>query len=154
VGVTDDGRGRSRVLDRSTPDLIRRLIDDANGLIELEIRLAKLEAKENLLSALGGGKSLGIAAGAGVLALIGLVVLIITGLAALFRLILPPGIAEAILGGDWFWALLFTAATGAAAGLFALRGIRQVKISPLQKTRESLREDVEWLKQPTRTDGA
>jgi uncharacterized membrane protein YqjE len=150
--VTDDGRGRSSVLDRSTPDLIRRLIDDANGLIELQIRLAKLEAKENLMSALGGGKSLGIAAGLGILALIGLVVLIITGLAALFRLLLPAGLLERILGGDWFWALVFTVVTGAVAALFALRGIRQIKISPLQKTRESLREDMEWLKQPTRTD--
>ena len=152
--MTDEGRRRSRVLDRSTPDLIRRLIDDANGLIELQIRLAKLEAKENLLSAVGGGKSLGIAAGAGVLALIGLVVLIITGLAALVGWILPPGIAENILGSDWFWALVFTVATGVVAAVFALRGIRRVKISPLQKTRESLREDVEWLKQPTRADGA
>lgn len=150
--MSDDGRGRSTVLERSTADLIRRLIDDANGLIELQIRLAKLEAKENLWAALGGGKSLGIAAGIGVLTLIGLVMFVISGLAALAHLILPAGILENIFGSIWFWALVFTVATGVAAAMFALRGIRQVKISPLEKTRETLREDLEWLRQPMRRD--
>src|SRR5438552_17620449 len=105
----DDGRGRSSVLDRSTPELIRRLIDDANGLVELQIRLAKLEAKENLLSVLGGGKTLGIAAGLGMLALIGLVVLIVTGLAANFRATGGP-----VLKQEWFWALGLVGGCGRA----------------------------------------
>ena len=61
--------GRSSVLDRSTPELIRRLIDDADGLIQLQIRLAKQEARENLMSVAGGAKWLGVAAGLGLLAL-------------------------------------------------------------------------------------
>jgi|SRR5581483_10919311 len=141
--------GRSSVLDRSTPDLIRRLIDDANALIELQIRLAKLEAKENLLSALGGGKSLGIAAGIGVVTLIGLVVFVITALAGLFSLTGLP-----VIGEVWFWALVFTVVTGIVAALFVRRGIRQVKISPLRMTRESLQEDMAWLQQPMRRDGS
>jgi uncharacterized membrane protein YqjE len=144
----DDGRGRSSVLDRSTPDLIRRLIDDANGLVELQIRLAKLEAKENLLSVLAGAKTLGVAAGVGVLALIGLGVLIVTGLAAIFRAIGVP-----VLNQDWFWALVLVVASGGVAALLGLRGFRKLKVSPLERTRETLREDIEWLRQPTKPSG-
>src|SRR5215212_3206244 len=136
---------RSSVLDRSTPDLIRRLIDDADGLIQLQIRLAKLEAKENLMSVAGGAKWLGIAAGLGLLALISLVVFIITGLAALFALIGVP-----ILRESWFWALVLTAVLALVAFLLVKRGIKQAKISPLARTRETLREDIEWLRQPMR----
>jgi uncharacterized membrane protein YqjE len=136
---------RSSVLDRSTPDLIRRLIDDADGLIQLQIRLAKLEAKENVMSVAGGAKWLGIAAGLGLLALIGLVVFIITGLAALFELIGVP-----ILRESWFWALVLTAVLALVAFLLVKRGIKQAKISPLARTRETLREDIEWLRQPMR----
>ncbi len=142
---------RSSVLDRSTGDLIRRLIDDANGLVELQIRLAKLEAKENLLAALGGAKTLGIAAGLAVLALIGLVVFVIDGLAGLMRLILRG--RAGVLGDDWLWALIFLIVTGGLAAFFGLRGIKQLKINPLQRTRETLQEDIEWLRQPMKRNG-
>ncbi len=135
--------GRSSVLDRSTGDLIRRLIDDANGLVELQIRLAKLEAKENLLAVLGGGKLLAVAAALGLLAAIGLVMFMIAGLWA---------IASDIIGwtflGLWFWALVVTIVLGVAAALFGWKGFKRAKISPLERTRETLREDIEWLRQP------
>ena len=139
---------RSTVLDRSTPDLIRRLIDDANGLVELQIRLAKLEAKENLLQVLGGGKWLGVAAGLGLLALITLVVFIITGLAALFQGPLNVGWA-----GAWFWSLVLLILFGGLAAFFGLRGIKQMKVSPLRRTRQSIQEDIEWLQQPMKRNG-
>lgn len=139
---------RSGVLDGSTVDLIRRLINDANGLIELQIQLAKLEAKENLLTALGGAKTLGIAAGLAVLTLIGLVVFVIAGLAALSRLAGVPYL------GEWFWSLVLTLGTGAVAGFLGWRGIKKLKISPMARTRETLREDLEWLQQPMKRDGS
>jgi uncharacterized membrane protein YqjE len=139
---------RSTVLDRSTPDLIRRLIDDANGLVELQIRLAKLEAKENLLQVLGGGKWLGVAAGLGLLALITLVVFIITGLASLFQEVL-----QLRFFGAWFWSLVLLILFGGLAAFFGLRGIKQMKVSPLQRTRQSIQEDIEWLQQPMKRNG-
>lgn len=139
---------RSRVRELGTGELIRRLIDNANTLVELQIQLAKTEAQENLATAFGGVKRLAIAVGLAVFTLIGLVVLIITGLAALFRLL-----GVAVLGSDWFWALVFMLGTGAVAGLFAWRGIKRLRMSPMQRTRETLKEDVEWLRQPMRLNG-
>ena len=62
--------------DTGIPDLIRRLGDDSRRLVDDEIRLAKLEAKENLHTASRGALQLGIAFGIGVVALTALTVLL------------------------------------------------------------------------------
>ena len=62
--------------DAGIPDLIRRLVDDSRRLAQNEVRLAKLELRESARSATRGGIWLGIAFGAGVVALVGLTVLL------------------------------------------------------------------------------
>ena len=60
------------------PDLIRRLSDDGKRLVADEIRLAKIETKENVKSAGRGGIRLALAFGVGVVALVALTLLLVT----------------------------------------------------------------------------
>ncbi len=55
--------------DVGIPDLIRQLTDDSKRLVGDEVRLAKLEMKENLRVAARGSLQLAIAFGVGVVAL-------------------------------------------------------------------------------------
>ena len=64
--------------DAGIPDLIRRLSDDGRRLVADEIRLAKIETKENVKRAGRGGIRLALAFGVGVVALVGLTLLLVT----------------------------------------------------------------------------
>jgi hypothetical protein len=64
--------------DAGIPDLIRRLSDDGKRLVGDEIRLAKIETKENVKRAGRGGVRLALAFGIGVVALVALTLLLVT----------------------------------------------------------------------------
>ena len=64
--------------DAGIPDLIRRLSDDGKRLVADEIRLAKIETKENVKRAGSGGIRLALAFGIGVVAIVALTLLMIT----------------------------------------------------------------------------
>jgi uncharacterized membrane protein YqjE len=64
--------------DAGIPDLFRRLADDGKRLVANEIRLAKIETKENVKSAGRGGLRLAVAFGIGVVAMVGLTLLMVT----------------------------------------------------------------------------
>ena len=64
--------------DAGIPDLIGRLTDDSKRLMADEVRLAKIEAKENLHRAGRGAMWLGVAFGIGVVALVALTLFIAT----------------------------------------------------------------------------
>lgn len=64
--------------DAGIPDLIRRLSDDGKRLVADEIRLAKIETKDNVKSAGRGGLRLALAFGVGVVALVALTLLMVT----------------------------------------------------------------------------
>ena len=64
--------------DAGIPDLVRRLADDGKRLVANEIRLAKIETKENVKNAGRGGVRLAVAFGVGVVALVGLTLLMVT----------------------------------------------------------------------------
>jgi hypothetical protein len=71
--------------DAGIPDLIRRLSDDGKRLVADEIRLAKIETKENVKRAGRGGIRLALAFGVGVVALAGLTLLLVTLIGRLAR---------------------------------------------------------------------
>jgi hypothetical protein len=52
--------------DAGIPDLVRRLADDGKRLVADEVRLAKIETKENVKRAGRGGIRLAVAFGIGV----------------------------------------------------------------------------------------
>nr|MDQ6926722.1 phage holin family protein [Candidatus Eremiobacteraeota bacterium] len=60
--------------DAGIPDLLRRLVDDSKRLAQDEVQLAKLELRARAHDATRGGIWLGVALGAGVVALIALTV--------------------------------------------------------------------------------
>jgi uncharacterized BrkB/YihY/UPF0761 family membrane protein len=126
--------------------LVRRIINGLNGLVDRQVQLVKQELKEDLLAALGAGKTLGI--GVGIAAAGGLILLNV------LVLIIVLGLNEI---GSWFipyvgkflgWIVMF-ALLGAMffmAYRFVMRGIKEIQISPLDRTRDTLREDIDWAR--------
>src|SRR5439155_26284557 len=114
--------------DAGIPDLIRRLTDDGKRLVADEIRLAKIETKENVERAGKGGVRIAVAFAMGVVAMVAFTILLATliGRVANGHMWLGAtvtGIVELILG-----AVLLRRGLGALA-----------KPSySLQQTRESL----------------
>lgn len=120
----------------STGDLLRWLVNDLNLLVDKEVALARQEATENVRQVSAGGKVL--AAGAVLLlgAYVGLIVLV----TALLSLVLPL----------WVAALIVFAVFGVVGGVLTRMGVRRVRIRPLEATRTSLQEDVEWARHQLR----
>ena len=64
--------------DAGIPDLIHRLADDGKRLVADEIRLAKVETKDNVKRAGRGGIRLAVAFGIGVVALVAMTLFLVT----------------------------------------------------------------------------
>jgi hypothetical protein len=64
--------------DLGIPDLVRRLSEDGKRLVADEIRLAKIETKDNVKRAGRGGIRLAVAFGIGVVAMVAMTLLLIT----------------------------------------------------------------------------
>jgi hypothetical protein len=64
--------------DADIPDLIHRLVDDGKRLVGDEVRLAKIETRDNVKAAGRGGIRLALAFGIGVVALVALTLLVAT----------------------------------------------------------------------------
>jgi membrane protein len=119
---------------RSTVDLVRSLGSDAALLVRKEIELAKQEVKEGAASKLAGGVLLAVA---GVFGLFALGFLATAGARAL-GLVLPLWAGFLIVGA----VFLLGAGIGAAAGI---RKLKEAPVGPV-KTRETIKEDVEWAR--------
>ena len=117
------------------PDLIRRLTDDSKRLVGDEVRLAKLEVRENVHTGVRGALWLGLAFGAGVVALVALTVFVAAMLGRL-------------LGNYWAGALITGVVELGLAFFFVKRGMTKVKEPSytLEESREELRETMQWAK--------
>lgn len=129
---------QAELRDRSTADLVKELSHQASVLVRKEIDLAKVELAEK-----------GRQAGVGIAALVGAA---IVGLAALGALtaFLILALDEAMPG--WVAALIVTvlwAAVGVVLGLFGRAKLREMGSPVPEKTVDTLKEDLEWLKHPT-----
>ena len=123
----------------STGELVKTLSEQVSTLVRQEMALAKAELAEK-------GKKAGI--GAGLLTGGGVAALLTLGSLTAFLILLLDLVLPA-----WLGALIVTAAWGIVAAVLALQGKRKVQEvgKPLpEKTVESVKEDVEWLKHPTR----
>lgn len=121
--------------DAGIPDLIRRLVDDSRRLAGDEVRLAKIEMRENVHEATRGGIWLGIAFGAGVVALIGLTVLL-------------TALLGGLLGNLWAGALVTAVLWLGSGYLLITRGLAQIKEQSftLPVTRETTKETAQWVR--------
>jgi uncharacterized membrane protein YqjE len=127
--------------ERSTGELVKDLSEQASTLVRKEVELAKVEMAEKGKKA---GAGLGLLAGAGVAGL-----LMLGALTAFLVLALDEGMDA------WLAALIVTVLWGVVAGGLALVGrnkLREVGKPVPEKTVESVKEDIEWLKHPTRSE--
>jgi uncharacterized membrane protein YqjE len=127
--------------ERSTGELVRDLSEQASTLVRKEVELAKVEMAEKGRKA---GAGIGLLAGAAVAAL-----LMLGALTAFLVLALDEGM------DTWLAALIVTVLWGVVAGALALVGrekLREMGTPVPEKTVESVKEDIEWLKHPTRSE--
>src|SRR5918911_1349857 len=115
--------------------LLRRIINGLNGIVDRQVQLVKQEIKEDIFAALGAAKTLGI--GIGIAAVGGLflfnvlVLMLVLGLNWIGNWLWPgPG---NFLG--WLVAIVIIAVIFFLAYRFVMRGIQEGKISPLDSTR-------------------
>lgn len=127
--------------------LLRRIINGVNSLVDRQVQIVKQEIKEDIWQAIKAAKTLGI--GIGIAAVGGLILLnvmmmvLVLGLNWIGNWLLPgPG---NFLG--WLVAFILIGVVFFLAYRFVMRGIQEVKISPLNSTRETLSEDISWAKQ-------
>jgi hypothetical protein len=114
--------------DESSADLAADIVESAQQLVRLEIALAKQEAKE---LAIRNGIAIGLMAGGGLFAMLGL-------------LIGVPVLIVALTGRWWvalIWVLLYVGGGGVAI----LIGKSRLKIQAPQRTISSLKETRAWV---------
>jgi uncharacterized membrane protein YqjE len=135
-----DGK-REAARDRSTGQLVKDLSRDTSLLVRQEIALAKAEMAEKGEKA---GVGLGMLAGAAVGALLML------GTLTAFLVLALDGAMPA-----WAAALVVTLLWGVVAGVLALLGrqaLREMGSPMPEQTMESVKEDIEWLKERNRSE--
>jgi uncharacterized membrane protein YqjE len=119
----------------SAGDLVKQLSQQVSTLVRQEVELAKAEMGEKGKKA---GVGIGMFGGAGAAALLAL-----GSLTAFLILVLDLAMPA------WAAALIVTILWAGAAAVLALKGREKVKDvgAPIpEKTAESVKEDVEWLK--------
>ena len=134
-GVGEDPR------DKPLGELFKQLSDDTATLIRQEMALAKAELQTT-------GKRAGVGAGmVGGAAIIGYLALaaFTAALILIFNEFMPA----------WLAALLVAAIYAAGAFFAGKTGVQKVKEAtpPAPQTVETVKEDVEWVKHPTRSAG-
>ena len=121
--------------DRGTGELVKDLSAQVSRLVHQEVELAKTEMAEKGKKA---GIGVGMFGGAGVAG-----VLMLGSLTACLILALALALSA------WAAALIVTALWGVIAGVLALQGrakLRQIGKPVPEKTVETVKEDVQWLK--------
>jgi uncharacterized membrane protein YqjE len=121
---------------QSVLQLFRRIVNGLNSLVDHQILLAKQEAKENVLEVLGAGKTLAIGAG---IALVGALILLNV---VTLAIVLSLNMLWPWLG--WIAIVLLIAVLLFVAYRFVMRGLREIRITPIDRTRRTLKEDLEW----------
>jgi uncharacterized membrane protein len=112
------------------------LAADTARLVQLEIELAQQELTalvwRNVIA-------IGLLAGAGILAFVGLIFIFDT-------------IVEAVPIAHWITALVLAVGFIIVAVVLALIGKARLKFAPPEQTIQSIKEDLEWVKQQIRPE--
>lgn len=135
---TVPGTTASQVDRESIGDLVGELAGDLSKLMRQELELAKAEIRQEAVKA---GKATGMLAAAG---FAGYMTTVLLSFALVFALgaVLPLGWAALIVGAVWGIAGL---------GLYMSGRTKLRTVSPKpERTVETLKEDAEWAKHPTK----
>ena len=122
--------------DKSLGELFGDLMCETSNLVRQEVQLAKTEMTQKAAIV---GKSLGLAIAGALL-----------GLGAFGAFVATMILLLVKFGLDaWLAALIVTAVLGGLAAMLALMGIGAIKKASLapQQTIETLKEDVQWVKE-------
>jgi uncharacterized membrane protein YqjE len=118
----------------STPELLRRFAQQSAELVRKEVTLAHAELRANVRQEVGAAKGLGVA-GIGVIAAFTL--LLVAAVDAIADRMEQPLWAVALVGAG-----LVAAAAAVIGGVSWSRRVKQ----PLERTRRTLQDDVQWAK--------
>jgi uncharacterized membrane protein YqjE len=138
--MTTNGRRMEDLRDHGVGDLVKELSSQVSTLVRQEVELAKAEVGEKGKKA---GVGAGMFGGAGAAAL-----LMLGSLTACLILALDLAMPA------WAAALIVTALWAAVAGGLALQGRKKMQEmgKPIpEKTIETVKEDVQWAKHPTKS---
>lgn len=130
---------RPPAADASLGELVAHATADLSSLLRQELALAKVEIKQEVVSA---GKGAGMLGGAGFAGVFALVFLSISAAYGISWLGVPLGCAFFLVGALYLLA----------AGVLALLGKKSLsRVGPPELTISTVKDDVEWAKHPTRT---
>lgn len=118
--------------------LLQEIVSNVQGIIRSEVRLAKAEVRDDVATMARAAAMLAVGAVLGAYAL---------GIILLF-------VVYALRGPlpDWAAALIVGLAVAAAAGVLVLLGLKRIRsVNPApEQTIDSIKEDVQWVRQQTR----
>jgi uncharacterized membrane protein YqjE len=123
--------------ERPMADVVKDIIGNAQEMVRSEIRLARVEIREEASKTARAGAML---AAGGVIGMIGAVFLLVC-VAQLLDLVMP----------DWVAALLVGLALGIAAAVLVSKGRANLRMPVPDKTIENVKENVEWMKNQTKS---
>lgn len=124
--------------DRSFSELLGAVTGDVQTLFRQELALAKAELREEAVKT---GKAAGLMSGA---AVAGYLAVLLLSLAVVFGLAELIGLGWAALVVAVVWAIV-----GAVLAVMGRNRMREVSPKP-ERTIETLKEDAQWAKHPTR----
>lgn len=124
--------------DRQFSDVLQDIVRNLQEIVRSEVRLAKAEVRADAAQALSSGLWISIGAVGALASGIFLLWTVAYGLATMMSM--------------WAATLIVGVVMGALAGVLIMTGIRKFKrINPVpERTVETLKENLEWMKQPTK----
>ena len=124
--------------ERSVSDVLQDILRNLQEMVRSEIRLAKLEIRGEIRQAVSSGAWI-VAGG-------------VAAMSALTFLLWAMAYALATRMSMWAATLIVALVMAAAAGALIMSGIRRAKRVHLipERTVESVKENLEWMKQPTK----
>jgi uncharacterized membrane protein YqjE len=128
-----EGTGDRPLAKAPTSELLGQLAKESTGLVKKELELAKAELRSDIKREVATATDIAIAAALGLVTVNALIVAAVFGLAEW----LPGWAAALIVAGLVLTSALVVGAIGWA---------KRVK-RPLEKTQETLKEDVQWAKE-------
>jgi uncharacterized membrane protein YqjE len=138
--MTSNGSRMEDLHEHGVGDLVKELSTQVSTLVRQEVALAKAEVAEKGKKA---GVGAGMFGGAGAAAM-----LMLGSLTAFLILVLDLAMPA------WAAAVIVTALWAAVAGVLALQGRKKMQEmgKPIpEKTIETVKEDVQWAKHPTKS---
>ena len=121
--------------DRSFAEILQDVISNVQEIVRSEVRLAKAEIKEEAAKAKSSAMLLGVGAASAVFAVLFLLLMTVYAL----TLVMPNWAAALVVGGT----LAIVAAVSLTAGM---KRFKEIHPTP-ERTLETIKENVEWVKQ-------